>query len=245
MQTYHWWDIFGSFSPADEKATLPHPGEVVAHYRKLKKWRCYDMAVRLCITASMVRRIERMSVGLDVFSRRRQLAVLLEIPAALLGLDALQEEAFWWIKEEYPPFDAGSDGYPLSGQVIKYYRQRKGKTSSGGVEMRWTQRDLGDAVGVSEVSIRAMENEHKGLDSFSRRQMLAFLLNIPPALLGLDALTHASVVPFSAPAINVPRKFQFDETILNQYRLTQNGFLCRYPVFVQRWLLPRCIRHHV
>lgn len=104
------------------------------------------------------------SIGLDLVSRRRELCRILTIPSALLGL--ADEHV------EHP------------GKIVKAYRQRK----------RWKQRDLAEAMDVTEVTIRSMENYHRGLDSISRRRALAFLLSIPLAELGLDGNVHETTV---------------------------------------------------
>lgn len=48
---------------------------------------------------------------------------------------------------------------------------------------------------LSELSIRRMENQGTALDSMARRRALAAILEIPPALLGLDQQAR----PYSLP----------------------------------------------
>ena len=43
-----------------------------------------------------------------------------------------------WIEQEFPAFDAGPDGFPRPGQVIRHFRQKKLKANG----KPWTQRDL-------------------------------------------------------------------------------------------------------
>lgn len=81
----------------------------------------------------------------------------------------------WWIDRGYHSFDAGRDGYPLPGQVVKFYRKRKGAT----------QKSLAHELHRSLNAVRSMQNQGTGLDSVSLRYRLAALYNIPPALLGL------------------------------------------------------------
>lgn len=194
-----WWHIYGPFSPKDRRGTYPHPGEVVKHYRGGMERK--TLASLLGISVSEVCRMEEECVGLDSIARCRQLIITLHIPACLLGLDSLPHAKegthLWWTEEDYPSFEAGEDGYPLIGQVLKHYRrqklqqgqQTKGK-SPGLEEEQWTQYGLALALGVSEFTVRKMENNHEGLDSITRRRALAFFLDIPPVLLGLDSLPH-------------------------------------------------------
>jgi tetratricopeptide (TPR) repeat protein len=46
----------------------------------------------------------------------------------------------------------------------------------------------GEALSLSDVMVRNMENRNDSLDSMTRRRLLVKLLEIPPALLGLDSL---------------------------------------------------------
>jgi transcriptional regulator with XRE-family HTH domain len=88
-----------------------------------------------------------------------------------------------------PQFKLDRYGFPLSGQVIKYYReQMKYIDPETGKEKHWTQADLARRLGVTELMVRLMETKDKGLDSVERRRVLAALLKIPPALLGLSSL---------------------------------------------------------
>jgi hypothetical protein len=41
-----------------------------------------------------------------------------------------------------PQFNSDVDGYPLPGQVIKYYRERMIYVDRDGHERHWTQKDL-------------------------------------------------------------------------------------------------------
>jgi transcriptional regulator with XRE-family HTH domain len=91
----------------------------------------------------------------------------------------------WWIGQGYHCFDAGKDGYPLPGQVVTYYRKARGAT----------QKSLASALQRSVKTVREMQNQEVGLDSFSLRCRLSALYDIPPALLGLDLDKPASLTP--------------------------------------------------
>src|SRR5437899_1715735 len=81
-------------------------------------------------------------------------------------------------------------GFPDPGRIIKQYRENLTYTDAETGKLKhWTQADLAQRLGVSEVTVRLMETQNSGLDSIERRRVLADLLKIPPALLGLIALS--------------------------------------------------------
>jgi transcriptional regulator with XRE-family HTH domain len=80
-------------------------------------------------------------------------------------------------------------GFPNPGRLIKQYREKLTYPDQQMGKLRhWTQADLAKRLGVSEITVRQMENTNKGLDSIERRRILADILKIPPALLGLATL---------------------------------------------------------
>jgi transcriptional regulator with XRE-family HTH domain len=81
---------------------------------------------------------------------------------------------YWWSRFGY--FTPGEGILPHMGEVIAEYRQRRGLK---------TQADLAIAAGVLPRSVTDWESKAV-LRDFQRRVFLAKLLNIPPALLGLD-----------------------------------------------------------
>ncbi len=233
-----WWHIYGPFSPKERKRIYPHPGEVVKHYREqMEGMERKTLAPLLGISVSEVCRMEEECVGLDSMARCRQLITTLHIPACLLGLDSLphvKEGAhLWWTEEGYPSFEAGEDGYPLIGQVLKHYRtqklqhrQRMKGKSTDLEDEQWTQYGLALALGVSEFTVRKMENNHEGLDSITRRQALAFFLDIPPILLGLDALPHEPPAKQDHPSIirsSTQKSIILAKDVFYKYRKTQEN----------------------
>ncbi len=89
---------------------------------------------------------------------------------------------------EHPKFELDTEGFPLPGPVIRYYRQHMTYTDKEGRVKIWTQADLAKTLRISEWSVRMMETKNQGLDSIERRRTLAKLLNIPPVLLGLASI---------------------------------------------------------
>lgn len=91
-------------------------------------------------------------------------------------------------KAGLPEFSMGEDGFPVPGQVIRCYREQMVYTDRCDKVRCWTQADLARRLNLSELSVRYMETRNTGLDSIERRRVLASLLKIPPALLGLSSL---------------------------------------------------------
>jgi tetratricopeptide (TPR) repeat protein len=93
----------------------------------------------------------------------------------------------WWEEMGYHPFAAGNDGFPQTGQVIKYYREQK-RYPSG--EIMYTQKDLAGALGLSRSeTVAEMETQNTRID-MPRRQALCDLLDIPPRLFGIVTLAE-------------------------------------------------------
>jgi DNA-binding XRE family transcriptional regulator len=238
-----WWHIYGQFSPKERKRIYPHPGEVVKHYREqVGGMERKTLASLLGVSASEVCRMEEECVGLDSIARCRQLITTLHIPACLLGLDswphAKEGTHLWWTEEGYPPFEAGEDGYPLIGQVLKHYRRQKlehGQRTKGRSidleEEQWTQYGLALALGVSEFTVRKMENNHEGLDSITRRQALAFFLDVPPILLGLDSQPHEAPAKQDSPSIicsSTQKSIILAKDVFYKYRKKQENLWTEY-----------------
>src|SRR5713226_8072736 len=90
----------------------------------------------------------------------------------------------------YPDFPLDDEEFPDPGTVIRYFREKMQYTDPiEGKRKHWTQADLAKRLGVSEVTVRLMETQNVGLDSMSRRRLVADILKIPPVLLGLGSLS--------------------------------------------------------
>ena len=87
------------------------------------------------------------------------------------------KKLYWWSR--YGDFDAGSGIYPHMGQVIASYRLKRGFR---------TQQDFAIALNYSKRTVEELEGtvNLNSPDSIDRRQVIAKLLRIPPALLALD-----------------------------------------------------------
>lgn len=180
-----WWVKLG-YHPFDvSEDGFPHTGQVIKYHREMANISQAEFAQHLHLSKNAVRCMQNYNTGLDSVFRRRQMMMLFHIPPELLGLDDLEKEnSAWWIKQGYAPFRLQEDGYPHTGSVIKHYRKALRKSDG----KTWTQADCADALEITEKAVRAMENNNVGMDSMSRRRLLAAMFRIPPALLGLASL---------------------------------------------------------
>src|SRR5579859_1092729 len=205
-----WWIELNYPPFAKGRGGFPCVGQVVRHYREQKQdsagrtWSQKDLARHLKLTEHAVRDIERGAVGID-FARRHLLCALLDVPPILFGIVTLeeikmrveqervaptatlvvstaleQEKRAWWVELSYPAFAPGCDGFPRTGEVVKYYRERKMDHQGH----PYTQSYLAQILGISEQAIRDLENKDAGMD-FDRRQFLSKWLALPPILLGV------------------------------------------------------------
>jgi DNA-binding XRE family transcriptional regulator len=189
------------------KDGFPRPGQVTKYYRERTKqtnatWTQRRLARELGITEKAVRDSENRDIGFDSISLRRKVARWFDIPLPLLGLASLEEEA-------------------KLGQTIRRYRKMREKTDP----LR-TQVGLARALGVTDKAVREMEKQNKGLDSITRRRVLAHLLQIPPAALGIITLEELVIQQQTAPstliATSMNGKAAFDLALYKD-RLTTMG----------------------
>src|SRR5579859_248069 len=211
---------------------FPRPGQVIRHFRQTKlkangkPWTQRELAQILGCRELAVREMELRDSGLNDIIRRRFLAELLAIPPRLLGLATVPETgntnaaaSIWWVLQGFPAFDAGPDGFPRPGQVIRHFRQTKLKANG----KPWTQRELAQVLGKQELAMRDMELRDTGLNDISRRRFLAHLFDIPPLLLGLATLPQPSskrLQSTSAPRVPIVS----DQTELEEVRDRLTGF---------------------
>lgn len=85
----YWWDSYGPFN-ADED-DYPNAGQVVRHYRLLKRWSPAQLAEAMGKTSRWVQAMENDNAVPEQISRRRALAAMLGIPAILLGLAPIEK----------------------------------------------------------------------------------------------------------------------------------------------------------
>lgn len=164
------WTHFGLPSPVEIGTDgFPQAGKVARWYREQKKladatWTQKHLAQELGLTERAVYYLENQNVGLDSIALRRRLALLFTIPPLLFGLACLEDETD-------------------PGQIIKQYRKMEPKNHP-----LHSQKGLARALGLTEKAVRDIEKRNIGLDSITRRRVLAQLLTIPPAALGIITL---------------------------------------------------------
>ena len=103
----------------------------------------------------------------------------------------MSRKLFWGEKGEYGPFSAQEDGWPNSGEVIRFFR-RKRKMRAEELAKRY-----GEAIGVQVTArwILKMEQQNEVPMDITRRRILAKILDIPPVLLGLASLEAVTYQP--------------------------------------------------
>ncbi len=164
------WTHFGLSSLLERgNDGFPHPGKVARWYREQKKrtdatWTQKRLAQELGLTERAVCYLESHSVGLDSMSLRRKLTMLFTIPPIFFGLASLEDET-------------------EPGQTVKQYRKIKSTNHP-----LHSQKGLARALSITDKAVRDMEKRNIGLDSIARRRVLALLLNVPPAALGIITL---------------------------------------------------------
>jgi len=85
----------------------------------------------------------------------------------------------WLVDLEYPPFEEGEDGFPRTGQVVRYYRENKRED-----RRVCTQTRLAEVLGIRLAAVGEIELRDASLD-LERRQQLCRYLDIPSILLGI------------------------------------------------------------
>jgi DNA-binding XRE family transcriptional regulator len=164
------WACFGLPAPVEVgKDGFPRPGKVARWYREQKKridatWTQKHLAQEFGLTERAVCYLESHDIGLDSISLRRKLVMLFNIPPVLFGLNALEDEID-------------------PGQIMKQYRKMKPKNHP----LR-SQKGLARALSITDKAVRDMEKRNIGLDSITRRRVLAHLLDIPPIAFGMITL---------------------------------------------------------
>ncbi len=216
---------------------FPRPGRVLRYFRQKKlkangkPWTQREVAQVLGCRELAVRAMELQDTGLNDIARRRFLAELLDIPLELFGLVPVptsQETnaagSTWWVQQGFPAFDAGPDGFPRPGQVIRRYRQTKLKADG----RPWTQHDLAQVLGKQSLAVREMELKDIGLNDISRRRFLSHLFDIPPLLLGLIAPSQRPSGKRPISPASFPRVLIVSEQVdLEEIRDRLTGFWMR------------------
>src|SRR5579859_3894259 len=86
----YWWDSYGPFDPDPDDPNFPNAGQVVQHYRLLKKWTPTQLGEAMNKTARWVQLMEHNNTVPEAISRRKALADMLDIPKILLGVATVE-----------------------------------------------------------------------------------------------------------------------------------------------------------
>lgn len=114
--------------------------------------------------------------------------------------------AYWGDGGQYGPFDVQEDGWPHAGQVQRFFRIKKGLSAKEFGRIYGAEVSI-NGEAISERWIREMEQENKVPVDINRRRIIARLLGIPPALLGLATLEDITSIPpvlSSPPVLSAP-----------------------------------------
>jgi transcriptional regulator with XRE-family HTH domain len=115
-KAYYWWNVYGRFEPGE--GNLPHLGQVIRYYRKLRGMEKAELASALGCTKRFVEMIEsdHNTTMPDKLSRRIMLAKALHIPPILLGLSSVT--LFEWGEGSMVPGEAVGTEMVASTQTM-------------------------------------------------------------------------------------------------------------------------------
>src|SRR4051794_820614 len=100
-----------------------------------------------------------------------------------------RQSEYWW--QIYGPFDAGDDGLPHVGHVIRHYSKLQGYRTRD-LSERLSQ--LGWKVGERRMEQLQSDDNTSHPQEISRRMLLARTLAIPPILFGLSHFPDLALV---------------------------------------------------
>ncbi|MGB8343426.1 MAG: hypothetical protein WCD86_01005 [Ktedonobacteraceae bacterium] len=121
-------------------------------------------------------------------------------PEAIATKEACQKVLYWGAGGEYGPFERQTDGWPNAGQVMRYFRDKRGMNAKTFARL-YGQKVRPDGKPIVERWVFEMEQENKVPTDITRRRVIAELLQIPPLLLGLAALETLDLTPQAAPSV--------------------------------------------
>lgn len=149
----------------------------------------------------------------------------------------------WGTNGEYGPFSQGKDGYPHSGEVVRYYRIVRGVSAAQfgelyGKALAARLSELSskpvDEQPKSRIWVLTMEKRNQVPLDITRRRVIADLLGIPYILLGLgEGLTKQALFSLEEPNIpRIPRHQTMAQQALHEHQqavaLYFNGYYHRH-----------------
>ncbi|QBD81612.1 hypothetical protein EPA93_38830 [Ktedonosporobacter rubrisoli] len=114
----------------------------------------------------------------------------------------MPELFYWGHGGQYGPFETQEDGWPNAGQVMRYFREKNGISAATFAVLygealtklgKQQKGKPGKPGKVTAIWILNMEKQNTVPADITRRRVIAKLLSIPPALLGLASLEESSL----------------------------------------------------
>lgn len=117
----------------------------------------------------------------------------------------MEEQYYWW-QTVYPPFSPGENNLPHLGEVIKHYMQLSGLT----------KRQVADMLGCGVRNVEKLTSEKNVNEpvGFSRRVVLAGIINAPAVLFGILPITVGNSGPGSPMAMVSEQEMRHYEHML-------------------------------
>jgi tetratricopeptide (TPR) repeat protein len=149
----------------------------------------------------------------------------------------------WGDNREFGPFSAGKDGYPNSGEVVRFYRVQKGMSAAkfGELYAKALAAKLRELYGKecdeqpkSRIWVLTMERTNNVPTDITRRRVIVELLGIPAVLLGLsESLTAQPLATTAEPSPpRVPKRQTLLQETVEGHRqalnLYFNGYYTRH-----------------
>lgn len=131
----------------------------------------------------------------------------------------MEAKVFWGAQGEFGPFTRQQDGWPDSGEVIRYYRRLR-QMSAETLANRYGEELVKHFGKECETKITArwmlkMEQKNQIPTDIVRRRILATLLDIPPFLLGLASLEAA--IPRQITQMQIPSVLTYTSLDLERH----------------------------
>lgn len=145
----------------------------------------------------------------------------------------MKSEHWWHI---YGPFDPGEDNLPSMGQVIAHYARLSGLKTA---EIAQRLSELGWAIGERRMEQILSDNNKREPQAISRRKVLAKVLAIPVALLGLagsDVIEHISQVSRKPPAIDSEALMRYESVLRAYWESFYSNTIHRHSDGIQNWI---------
>jgi tetratricopeptide (TPR) repeat protein len=135
----------------------------------------------------------------------------------------------WGDNREFGPFSAGKDGYPNSGEVVRFYRVQKGMSAAkfGELYAKALAAKLRELYGKecdeqpkSRIWVLTMERTNNVPTDITRRRVIVELLGIPAVLLGLsESLTAQPLATTAEPSPpRVPKRHTLLKHTLEEHK---------------------------